>query len=199
MVARPSVVVGHSRLGCGPSASIFWYYRTLALLRRIPFAPETRRDLVPVDYVAQALVLLLFKPELRHRRYHISAGESRAVSWQQMAAVFADCYGASEEPYRQVDFPTLARERSRLRERLGDGDEERLLAALEVFFRLSASGAQVFDNSRLLGEGMPPPPRFTDYLRICATLPSGRRVFEQMEVDWLPCAQEARRVASAPG
>jgi hypothetical protein len=28
IVARPSIVVGHTRLGCRPSASIFWYYRS---------------------------------------------------------------------------------------------------------------------------------------------------------------------------
>src|SRR5207302_7897026 len=30
LIARPSVVVGHSRLGVKPSASMFWYYRALA-------------------------------------------------------------------------------------------------------------------------------------------------------------------------
>ncbi len=30
VIARPSIVVGHTRLGVGPSASLFWYYRALA-------------------------------------------------------------------------------------------------------------------------------------------------------------------------
>src|SRR5439155_18127967 len=51
VVARPSVVVGHSRLGCLPSASIFWYYRAVDLLRRVPVPLDTRKDIVPVDYV----------------------------------------------------------------------------------------------------------------------------------------------------
>jgi nucleoside-diphosphate-sugar epimerase len=181
VIARPSVVVGHTRLGCGPSASIFWYYRTVDLLRRIPVPLQTRKDIVPVDYAADALLLLLFKCELKHRRYHISAGETDAVSWGEMAAEFAKCYGnRPENPYRVVDFQTIVEERSRLRDFLGEGDEERLLRALEMYFRFSASGVEVFDNRRLLDEGMAPPPRFTSYLQTCATLPTNRSVYEQM-------------------
>jgi nucleoside-diphosphate-sugar epimerase len=181
VIARPSVVVGHTRLGCEPSASIFWYYRTVDLLRRVPVPLQTRKDIIPVNYAADALLLLLFKRELKHRRYHISAGEAGAVSWGEMAAEFAQCYGdRPENPYRVVDFQTLLEERSGMREFLGDGDEERLLRALEMYFRFSASGVEVFDNERLLEEGMAPPPRFTSYLQTCAALPSNRSVYEQM-------------------
>jgi nucleoside-diphosphate-sugar epimerase len=183
VVARPSVVVGHTRLGCGPSASLFWYYRALAELHRIPFSADARRDVVPVDYVAEALVKLLLAVDLRHRRYHISAGTGSAVPWRQIAAVFATCAGRSIEPDVTVDFPTLVRERQRLRERLGPGDEDRFLTAMEVYFRLSRSGAEVFDNGRLLAEGLPPPPRFTDYLPTCVRSATGRSVYEQMADD----------------
>jgi nucleoside-diphosphate-sugar epimerase len=184
VIARPSVVVGHTRLGCLRSASIFWYYRTLDLLRRLPVPLDTRKDVVPVDYAAAALRHLLLRPGLRHRRYHVSAGESAAVTWREMAAVFATCYGARpDNPYRVVDFPTLVRERDRMRGLLGPGDEEHLLGALELFFRFSTCGAEVFDNRRLLEEDLPPPPRFTSYLRTCARLPPDRSVYQQMRDD----------------
>jgi nucleoside-diphosphate-sugar epimerase len=184
VIARPSVVVGHTRLGCGPSASIFWYYRTVDLLRRVPAPLSSRKDIVPVDYVAEALLFLLFHSRLRYTRYHVSAGETASVSWREMARVFARHYGARPENLYQVaDFATVVRERGRLRELLGPGDEDRLLHALEPFFRLSAGGAELFDNRRLLGEGMPPPPCFTDYLSTCITLPQNRSVYEQMFAD----------------
>jgi nucleoside-diphosphate-sugar epimerase len=184
VIARPSVVVGHTRLGCLPSASIFWYYRALDLLRRVPVSLQKRKDIVPVDYVAAALVRLLLRPTLHQRRYHISAGESASVSWREMAEEFSRCHGERpEEPYRVVDIETLHRERERLQRFLGPGDEERLLQTLEFYFRFSASGVEVFDNSRLLHEDIPPPPRFTDYLRTCATLPADRSVYEQMRDD----------------
>jgi nucleoside-diphosphate-sugar epimerase/glutathionylspermidine synthase len=181
VIARPSVIVGHTRLGCGPSASIFWYYRTVDLLRRVPASLDARKDVVPVDYVAAALLFLLFHEPLRWCRYHISAGEIASVTWREMAAVFARYHGERpEEPYELADYPRMVRERARLRQRLGPGDEDLLLRALEPFFLLSASGAEVFDNRRLLAEGMRPPPRFTDYLPACITQPAGRSVYEQI-------------------
>jgi nucleoside-diphosphate-sugar epimerase len=184
VVARPSIVVGHTRLGCAPSASIFWYYRAVDLLRRVPAPLDTRKDIVPVDYVADALIHLLFQPALRERRYHISAGEASAVSWREMAAVLARYHGQRpENPYRVVDHRALCRERGRLAQMLGPGDEERLLQALEGFFRFSACGVEIFDNRRLLAEGVPAPPRFTDYLPVCIERPAGRSVYEQMRDD----------------
>jgi nucleoside-diphosphate-sugar epimerase len=181
VIARPSVVVGHTRLGCLPSASIFWYYRTLALLRRVPASLQARKDIVPVDYVAAALVHLLLKPALRYRRYHVSAGESAAVTWQDIADAFDTYHGPqAKEPHRVVDFPTLLQERGRLREFLGPGDHDRLLQALECYFRFSTSGVEVFDNKRLLAEGLPAPPPFSRYLSTCAALPPDRSVYEQM-------------------
>lgn len=181
VIARPSLIVGHARLGCLPSASIFWYFRTLDLLSRVPAPLETLKDILPVDYAATALVLLLLKPTLRYRQYHVSAGESASVSWQEMATAFASCSPArSKEAYRVVEFATLLQERGRLRSLLGPGDEDRLLAALELFFKFGASGVALFDNHRLREEGMPPAPRFTSYLRTCAMLPADRSVYEQM-------------------
>lgn len=181
VVARPSIVVGHTRLGCGPSASIFWYYRTLDLLRRVPAPLEARKDIVPVDYVADALLFLLFREPLRYRRYHISAGEGASVTWCEMAAVFARYHGARPEcPYQVAGYATVVRERARLRELLGPGDEDLLLHALEPFFQLGASGVEMFDNRRLLDEGMPPPPRFTEYMPACLTLSANRSVYEQL-------------------
>jgi nucleoside-diphosphate-sugar epimerase len=184
VIARPSVVVGHTKLGCLPSASIFWYYRTLYLLSRLPGPLPARKDIVPVDYTAKALALLLLKPTLRYRRYHISAGEAAGTSWQEMMEAFARCHPERrQEPLRVVDFATVVQERDRLSQRLGPGDEERLLQALELYFRFGSSGVELFDNHRLLEEGLPVPPGFPSYLPICATRPRDRSVYEQMRDD----------------
>jgi nucleoside-diphosphate-sugar epimerase len=184
IVARPSVVVGHTRLGVLPSASIWWFYRTACLLRRTTFPLDMLDDIVPVDYVAETLLFLLFQPTLTHRRYHISAGASAAVSWHEIATAFASA--ASEQPvesWRQVDFPTLVAERGRLARYLGPGDEKHLLRVLELYFRFGTIGVEIFDNTRLLAEGMVAPPRFTDYLGRCVATSAGRSVYEQMRDD----------------
>ena len=181
VVARPSVVVGHTRLGCLPSASIFWFYRACDLLRRLTCPLESKDDVVPVDWVADALLLLLFKPDLKHRRYHVSAGEASSATWQEIAALFAQCYGERpENPYQVVEIPTIERERGRLRELLGPGDEDHLLAALRIYYRFMEINAEIFDNTRLLEEGMPPAPKLTSYLQRCATQPADRSVYQQM-------------------
>jgi nucleoside-diphosphate-sugar epimerase len=48
VVARPSVVIGHTQLGCLPSASIFWFYRACDVLRRLTCPLESRDDAVPL-------------------------------------------------------------------------------------------------------------------------------------------------------
>jgi nucleoside-diphosphate-sugar epimerase len=120
VVARPSIVVGHSRLGCGPSASIFWYYRAVHRLRCLPTPVDRRKDIVPADYVADALLRLLLQPALRHTRYHVSAGESASVSWQEMVDVFARYDGPRDDDlFRIGDHATLCKERGRMRELFG--------------------------------------------------------------------------------
>ena len=64
-------------------------------------------------------------------------------------------------------------------------------AYLDFYRRLHAPAARlerklrpgevvIFDNRRLLEEGMPAAPRFTSYLGACATRPADRGVYEQM-------------------
>jgi nucleoside-diphosphate-sugar epimerase len=184
IVARPSVVIGHTKLGCRPSASIFWFYRACELLRRLTCPLESRDDVVPVDWVADALLFLLFKPQLRFRRYHVSAGEGSCVTWREIADGFARCYGERREnPWRVVDAETIERERGRLPELLGPGDHDHLMAVLKIFYKFMEIGAEIFENARLLEEGMTPPPKFTSYLHLCATQPSDRSVYEQMTDD----------------
>lgn len=100
---------------------------------------------MPVDWVAEALVFLLFKPTLRHRRYHVSAGEASSVTWQEIASVFARCYGdRPDNPYQVVDIPTILRERDRARALLGPGDDDHLFAALPLYYRFMEIEAEIF-------------------------------------------------------
>ena len=62
VVARPSIVVGESDTGWTPAFNVlYWPLRAFerGLLDRVPAARDGRVDVVPVDYVADALVTLL--------------------------------------------------------------------------------------------------------------------------------------------
>jgi nucleoside-diphosphate-sugar epimerase len=185
VIARPSIVVGHSQLGCKPSSSIFWFYRACDLLRRISCPLDSWDDVVPVDWVAEALLLLLFKPELRHDCYHVSAGLESRSRWRDIAAGLAACDGGKTEySCQQIASSMILKDRDFVAQRLGSDGVSHLLRALEVFYRFMEIPGETFDNSRLLAEGMPPGPRFTDYLPRCVeSLPNGT-VYEQMLADF---------------
>jgi nucleoside-diphosphate-sugar epimerase len=62
VVARPSIVMGESQSGWTPAFNVlYWPIRafTRGLFEEVPARPEAMVDVVPVDYVADALVHLL--------------------------------------------------------------------------------------------------------------------------------------------
>jgi thioester reductase-like protein len=62
VVARPSIVMGESKSGWTPAFNVlYWPIRayTRGLFEEVPARPEAMVDVVPVDYVADALVHLL--------------------------------------------------------------------------------------------------------------------------------------------
>ena len=95
--ARPSIVVGHTELGCKPSGSIFWVLRAVEALRFITWDLDNRIDVVPVDWAASALRHLLFAPRLKHKRYHVSAGKGSSIRWKDLAAEYARMRGGTSE------------------------------------------------------------------------------------------------------
>ena len=184
VIARPSVVVGHTKLGCMPSASIFWYYRLVDRLRTISASSECRKDIVPVDYVAHSLATLLFKEQLHHQRYHISAGVESSVSWREMQAAFAAHDGRPlGDPYQIATTEEILAQREQIADAVGHLHVDRVSRLLEPFLCLSAAGVQVFDNARLIAEGIARSPRFTDYLGVCIAGTRSRLLFDQAHDD----------------
>ena len=183
VVVRPSIVVGHTRLGCKPSGSIFWVLRAVEALRFIIWDPHNRIDVVPVDWAAAAFVHLLFAPQLKHARYHVSAGTGSAIRWTQLAAEYAHlCGGPARNRYEVGEFEQLTPQR--LMKAIQHGHARHLLHALELYYRFCSLDL-VFDNHRLLEEGVPAPPRFTDYMRVCLES-STASIYDQMRIDLEP-------------
>ena len=83
-IARPSIVVGESVTGWTPAFNvIYWPLQAFdrGLFDRIPASPDGRVDIVPVDYVADALVHLLDHDEVRDT-LNLVAGDGAATNEQ---------------------------------------------------------------------------------------------------------------------
>lgn len=178
VVARPSIVVGHSQLGCAPSCSIYWCFRAAHALKCITWDRSGHIDVLPVDFVAGALVALLLKPSLAHSRYHISAGSNAAVMWDEISSSFGEALGEyAFAPYSKVDFAGITPQK--IIEGLGAGPARRTRRAIELYYRFARLDV-VFDNSRLLAEGVAAPPKFSAYIRRCVETSEHRTVYDQM-------------------
>ena len=186
VVARPSIIVGHSTLGCQPSHSIYWAFRMSDAMQRLLNDPNDCIDVVPVDFTARSLLLLLLKPELAHRTYHVSAGVGRSTSFREISAAFGRALGdgRATDRYQVVTFQDLVDAQDHFHAWFGRCNRRLMLRAMRIYGTFAGLGA-VFDNQRLLDEGADPPPRFTDYLHRCVETSRGSTVPEQMLVDFM--------------
>lgn len=184
VVARPSIVVGHSALGTAPSPSIFWVLRMAFALERFTCAPQERIDIIPVDWCAQALLALALAPALQHDLYHVAAG-ARSNRFDEIDAAYGLATGQPPvlQRYRQVAVDELRSLVPLFEERLGRVNRILILRALTLYGAFAQLN-YVFDSSRLQAEGVPPAPRFTDYLARCVATSQDVPLIEQMAADF---------------
>ena len=175
VVARPSMVIGHTTLGVAPSASLFWYSRALAMAGIAPYADARKGDIVSVDYVADALVELLFRPTLSFALYHVSAGAAAAVRWDEIRTRLAGPHSRS----MAVAAEALAGHPAWRRVVV---DDARFRRGVEACARFSALPIEYFSNERLLAEGFAAPLPFTSWIDRCLAT-SDRTVIEQLRDD----------------
>lgn len=169
VVARPSIVVGHSALGAGPSSSILWLVRAADRLRLLPCRPDSSCDIVPADWAAEALLTLLLKPQLAHDLYHVSAGLRSRTRWSELNRAFEAA--EPSDGVRALDSFDLS-DRAVLRDRfravfgLDSPLKHTMLRATRAYYGFCALD-MTFANDRLLGEGVAQPPALSDYLATC--------------------------------
>jgi thioester reductase-like protein len=83
-VYRPAVIVGDSRTGYTSTYHHFYRFlelavrlsRTQGLRLRLPLTGDETQNLVPVDWVSQALVRLLGRPRWHGYTFHLAAGQA---------------------------------------------------------------------------------------------------------------------------
>lgn len=185
VVARPSIIVGHSLLGCAPSPSIFWVFRMAFALERFTCAPDERIDIIPADWCALALNDLLLKPSLTHDLYHLSAGMGSSSTFTQLDHAYAKARGTDPigPRYEQVALENLRSLVPLFQERLGKVNRILILRALTLYGAFAQLN-YVFDNSRITSEGIAAPPPLASYLAACVASTEDIPMAQQMAYDF---------------
>ena len=183
--ARPTIVVGHSKLGTRPSTSIYWVFRTAQLLEKFTCALTDRIDVVPVDWTAQTLIALALKPALKHHFYHLSAGPQAASTFAELDVAMAKGRGVAPlgPKYQQVTYEELAAMRGEYQARLGPCNPRIMQRAIKLYGVFAALNI-TFRNDHLIDEGIPPPPPFAEYADVCAATAESSTIAEQMVADF---------------
>jgi thioester reductase-like protein len=149
VIARPSIVMGESDTGWTPTFNVlYWPLRAFSrgLFQEIPSLPAAHVDVVPVDYVADALVHLLDTDD--RGVFNLVAGRDAPFA-NELVELACDRFG---RPNPRVVAPGTVDEDSA-------GDHG---AVYLPYFDMEL----VFDNSRagaVLGGAGITPPRVTDY------------------------------------
>jgi long-chain acyl-CoA synthetase len=159
-IFRPSIVLGDSRYGATTQFDMVRAFVFLASLPVLPFRPDDRVDIVPVDFVADAIVALHQKERPRYETYHLSAGVG-SQTFRQLTDALARARGRP----RPIYLPALERPFTALVNRLAErrGTTIGYVASLLKVFMPYLVWNTVFDNTRVVEELGRTPPPFSEY------------------------------------
>ena len=158
-IFRPSIVLGDSRRPETNQFDMVKAFVFLAGLPVLPFRPNDKVDIVPVDYVAGAISHLHLKERPEHEIYHLSSGTDSETYKDLTAAL------AGAQCKRPPTFaPSLEKSTSGMVNFLSGraGKAGKLATLLKVFLPYLTWNT-VFDNARVAQELGRKPEPFSTY------------------------------------
>lgn len=159
-IFRPSIVLGDSRRPETTQFDMVRAFAFLAGLRILPFRPTDRIDIVPVDYVADAVVTLHQKEKPQWEAYHLSSGTG-----SQKYRELTDALSAARRKPKPIFLPGLERPFTGLVNWLANrrgGAVATGASRLKVFLPYLFWNT-VFDNTRIVRELGRTPAPFSAY------------------------------------
>jgi thioester reductase-like protein len=159
-VFRPSIVLGDSRRPETTQFDMVQAFVFLARLPFVPFRPEWRSDIVPADFVGDAVVDIHLKDAPRYDAYNLSAGGA--------AHSYRDIVGSLHEsglrkpwfwPFMERPFGLTVDALAATPRSLGVAGSASLLKVFYPYLTFDT----VFDNARVVEELGRAPERFCDY------------------------------------
>jgi long-chain acyl-CoA synthetase len=158
-IFRPSIVLGDSRHAETTQFDMVRAFVFLAGLPVLPFRADDKVDIVPVNYVADAVVALHQKPRPDYEIYHLSSG-AQSQTYRELTAAL----NRARDKRPPIFAPTLEKPFSALINLLSNrqGALGRGASLMKVFFPYLVWNT-VFDNSRVVSELGVAPALFSEY------------------------------------
>ena len=185
VVARPSIVVGHTQLGVTPSQSIFWVFLVGHMLGAFTCEYDDFVDVVPADWCANVLLQLATLKRLEHDVYHVSAGRESSVTIDEIDQAMAHARRVAPNggAYRKIDKSDLIDMLPQMKRIAPEANRRLLLRAMQLYGGFAELN-YVFNNDRLRGAGLDPSPPLTSYLSRCVETARGISIADQMKWDF---------------
>ncbi len=158
-IFRPSIVLGDSRRAETTQFDMVRAFVFLAGLPVLPFRPTDKVDIVPVDFVADAVVALHQKEKPAHDIYHLSSGTG-SQTFRELTEALAKAQHKSAPmfmPSLEGMFHSLVNRLASRKGNVGYG-----ASLLKVFFPYLVWNT-VFDNQRVIAEMGRQPRPFSEY------------------------------------
>jgi len=159
-IFRPSIVLGDSRRPETTQFDMARAFAFLAALPVLPLRPTDRIDIVPADFVADAIVTLHRRNPAAHDVYHLSSGRD-SQTYLQITRALAEARGSGKPifaPGLEGPFGGLVN----FAAGLGSNPVSRGARLLKVFWPYLIWNT-VFDNSRVVAEMGRKPALFSSY------------------------------------
>jgi thioester reductase-like protein len=158
-IFRPSIVLGDSRRPETNQFEMVKAFVFLASLPVLPFRPNDKVDIVPVDYVAGAISHLHLKEKPEHQIYHLSSGTD-SETYKELTAALAAAQGKRPPTFA----PSLEKSTSGMVNFLSGraGKAGKIATLLKVFLPYLTWNT-VFDNARVVKEMGKKPAPFSQY------------------------------------
>jgi thioester reductase-like protein len=192
-IFRPSTIVGDSRTGATPVYNSLYAPLKLVcrgLVRMMPGSRETPLDLVPVDYVADAIRHILFRSnEPSGKTFHLAFGGNNTLTAGRVADLTVDFFNRTlpREHISRIEF--VSKKTYEAVKHLLEHRERRTFEALQAFDP-HLEITKFFDTSNseaaLRSTGIVPQPFERYYTRIldyCILTDWGKRKTHPASVD----------------
>jgi thioester reductase-like protein len=158
-IFRPAIVMGDSRRSETSQFDMVQAFDVLSRFPVLPLRPEDRIDIVPANYVGNAIVAIHQKSAPAHRIYHLSAGTG-SQTYREITDALSSAGGWRRPKY----LPKLGSPFSATVDRLAGrkGSVGHGASLLKVFWPYLEWNT-VFDNSRVVSEMGEAPAKFSSY------------------------------------